>query len=63
MSETDIEKSIAALRAAALKAIRFGYLDLASQIMFVSETLERSGVDNLIELPPTLLTLKRDTAS
>ena len=63
MNKDEKDKSIEALRTTALKAIRFGYLDLAAQLMFIAETLERCSPGNLIELPPTDLTLKRDTAS
>jgi hypothetical protein len=63
MTETEKRKSIEALRSAALKAIKLGYLDLASQIMFVAETLERSNDSNLVELPPMVLTMKRDVAN
>jgi hypothetical protein len=63
MKSEEKKKSIEALRAAALKAIKFGYLDLASQVMFVAETLERSKDDRLVELPPTVLTFKKDAAN
>jgi hypothetical protein len=63
MKSEEKKKSIEALRAAALKAIKFGYLDLASQVMFVAETLERSKEDKLLELPPTVLTFKKDAAN
>jgi hypothetical protein len=63
MKSEEKKKSIEALRAAALKAIKFGYLDLASQVMFVAETLERSKGDKLVELPPTVLTFKKDAAN
>jgi hypothetical protein len=63
MKSEEKKKSIEALRAAALKAIKFGYLDLASQVMFVAETLERSEDETLIELPPTVLTFKKDAAN
>jgi hypothetical protein len=63
MKSEEKKKSIEALRAAALKAIKFGYLDLASQVMFVAETLERSNEDMLVDLPPTILTFKKDAAN
>jgi hypothetical protein len=63
MKSEEKKKSIEALRSAALKAIKFGYLDLASQVMFVAETLERSNEDRLVELPPTVLTFKKDAAN
>jgi hydroxymethylpyrimidine/phosphomethylpyrimidine kinase len=63
MKSEEKKKSIEALRAAALKAIKFGYLDLASQVMFVAETLERSNEEILVDLPPTVLTFKKDAAN
>jgi hypothetical protein len=63
MTQEEKQKSIDALQHAALKAIRFGYLDLASQIMFVAETLERNSEDNLVNLPVVVLSLKRDAAN
>ncbi|HEY9684820.1 MAG TPA: hypothetical protein V6C86_24800 [Oculatellaceae cyanobacterium] len=63
MTEQEKQKSIEALRSAALKAIKLGYLDLASQIMYVAETLERSKEGNLVELPPMVLTMKRNVAN
>ena len=63
MTNEEKHKSLRALESAAIKAIRMGYLDLASQIMFVAETLARSDEDNVIELPPVVLTMKRDIAN
>ena len=57
------QKSLDALESAALKAIRLGYLDLASQIMFVAEMLALNDKDNVVELPPIVLTMKRDVAN
>lgn len=63
MTEQEKQKSIEALRSAAIKAIKLGYLDLASQIMYVAETLERSNDGKLVELPPMVLTMKRNIAN
>ena len=63
MTPEEKQTSLDALQNAALKAIRFGYLDLASQIMFVAETLERSSEENLVNLPTVVLSLKRDATN
>ena len=63
MTDQEKRNSIEALRSAALKAIKLNYLDLAAQIMYVAETLERSNGDNLVELPPMVLTMKRNVAN
>ena len=63
MKSEEKKKSVEALRAAALKAIKFGYLDLASQVMFVAETLERSEDNQLAELPTTVLPFKKNAAA
>ena len=63
MKSEEKNNSIEALRSAALKAIKFGYLDLAAQIMFVAETLGRSDEENLVELPPTVLTFRKNSSN
>ena len=62
LNQDEIQASLAVLRSVALKSIKLGYLDLAAQIMFIAETLERYDKNNLVELPHTVLEIRRDTA-
>ena len=62
MNKEEKKKSIDALESAALKAIKMGYLDLAAQIMFVAETVNRSDENKVVDLPPVIFTMRRDVA-